>query len=188
MDEAGRGPWAGPVVAAAVCIQRWDFTARIDDSKRLTPAARERAFRDILPRARVGIGLASSDEIDRVNILQATRLAMRRALTQLDALPDVVLVDGLLPSLGVVRQVNLVHGDQRSTSIACASIVAKVVRDRIMAVYDRRFPGYGFGRHKGYGTAVHLDALRRLGPVAIHRRTFAPVRDCSASAQPAAAR
>ncbi len=188
MDEAGRGPWAGPVVAAAVLIERWDFAARIDDSKRLTAAARERAFGEILHRARIGVGLASHETIDHLNILQATRLAMIAAVHRLGLVPEIVLVDGQIPPLGVGRQVNIIHGDQRSCSIACASIVAKVVRDRIMAVYERRFPGYAFGRHKGYGTQLHHDALRRLGPSPIHRQSFLPVQRVLAIFQSTTAR
>ena len=178
VDEAGRGPWAGPVVAAAVLIERWDFSVRIDDSKRLSARQRALAYRDILGRSRVGVGLISHELIDRINILEATRLAMIEALRRLPARPELVLVDGRIPPLGIEGQVNLDGGDRRSWSIACASIVAKVVRDRVMSVYDRHFPGYGFARHKGYGTAFHAAALQRLGPSPIHRRSFAPVAAC----------
>ena len=172
VDEAGRGPWAGPVVAAAVIIERWDFTVRIDDSKRLSAPARERAYREILIRARVGVGLASSEMIDRINILQATRQAMNQALARLGETPAAVLVDGQIPPLQAARHINIIGGDGRSLSIACASIVAKVVRDRMMRVYDRQYPGYAFAQHKGYGAPAHLAALRRLGPCPIHRRSF----------------
>ncbi len=191
VDEAGRGPWAGPVVAAAVVVERWDFTVRIDDSKRLSAPARERAYREILTRARVGIGLASPDLIDRINILQATRRAMNAALMclgRLGAAPETVLVDGRIPPLAAARQINLDGGDGRSLSIACASIVAKVVRDRIMRVYDRQYPGYAFAQHKGYGAPAHIAALRHLGPCPIHRRSFAPIRNLIESSQPAPTR
>ena len=188
VDEAGRGPWAGPVVAAAVIIERWDFTVRIDDSKRLSPRQRERAYHEIRARARVGVGLASHALIDRINILQATRQAMHEALARLGRRPDVVLVDGRIPPLGIEGQINLDGGDGRSLSIACASIVAKVVRDRIMRVYERQYPGYAFAQHKGYGAPDHIAALRRLGPCPIHRRSFAPIRRLLASGQPALAR
>ena len=148
MDEAGCGPWAGPVVAAAVILHRRDFSVRIDDSKRLTADAREAAYREILARARVGIGLASHEVIDRINIRQAARAAMAAAVARLNPAPEALLVDGTSPSLGLGEQINIVRGDRRSISIACASIVAKVVRDRIMRVYDRWFPGYAFGQHK----------------------------------------
>lgn len=179
VDEAGRGPLAGPVVAAAVLLPD-DPPSSLDevrDSKRLSEAQRERLFRAVRACAlRVGVGWASSLEIDRHNILQATFLAMRRAVARLrlgaDAGP-LVVVDGdkTVPALDL-RQEALVEGDDRSLCVASASIVAKVIRDRWMLRLDRRFPDYGFARHKGYGTRGHFEALDRLGPSAEHRRSF----------------
>jgi len=173
VDEAGRGPLAGPVVAAAVILSPgWDV-AGVDDSKRLTPARREALFPSILKRAdAVGVGVVWQDVIDRENIRWATFRAMRQALRRLRREPDVILVDGeRIPGLRR-RQTGLAGGDRRSLSIAAASVVAKVVRDRIMGVLDRQYPGYGFWKHKGYGTLAHRDAIARLGPCPLHRRTF----------------
>ena len=173
VDEAGRGPLAGPVVAAAVILDRDRRLKGVDDSKRLTPAQRERLFEQILERAPgLGIGIVDPQTIDRVNILEATRLAMYEALGKLAPRPDLVLIDALrLPALAV-SQKPLIKGDRRSASIAAASIVAKVTRDRLMLEADARFPEYGFARHKGYPTREHLAALEKHGPCPIHRRTF----------------
>lgn len=176
IDEAGRGPLAGPVVAAAVILpENFDLTG-IDDSKKLSEIQRESVFSRIVDGARaVGIGLAEPDEIDRINILQATYAAMRRALGNLKTPPDFVFVDGLpVPNLHN-RCESLVKGDSRCASIAAASIVAKVTRDRRMIDADTLYPGYGFARHKGYYAQEHIDALARLGPCPIHRRSFAPI-------------
>ena len=175
LDEAGCGPLAGPVVAAAVIVQRRRFRVRIDDSKRLTALQRERAYAVICERAHVGVGIASHDVIERVNIFQAARAAMQDALGALPHAPDFLLVDGRQPPLSDVPQRSIIHGDRLSISIACASIVAKVTRDRLMRFYDRLFPAYRFAQHKGYGTRTHLQALREHGPSPLHRRTFAPV-------------
>jgi len=185
LDEAGRGPLAGPVIAAAVNVPRdqlerlaGDAWAGLTDSKKLTPARREFFFARITQEAGVAfaVGRAEVAEIDRLNILRATHLAMKRAL---DALPggiDCVLVDGLpVPGLPFPSRA-FVGGDGQSLLIAAASVVAKVVRDREMTEADAAYPGYGFAEHKGYGTAAHLDALGRLGPSPLHRRSFAPVR------------
>ncbi len=173
VDEAGRGPLAGPVVAAAVILDPNRRVKGLDDSKRLTPAQRERLFEQILERAPgLGIGIVDPQTIDRVNILEATRLAMYEALGQLTPRPDLVLIDALrLPALAVPQK-PIIKGDRRSASIAAASIVAKVTRDRLMLEADARFPEYGFGRHKGYPTPEHLAAIEKHGPCAIHRRTF----------------
>ncbi len=173
VDEAGRGPLAGPVVAAAVILGPNRHVKGLDDSKRLTPAQRERLFEQILERAPgLGIGIVDPQTIDRVNILEATRLAMYEALGKLTPRPDLVLIDALrLPAL-TVSQKPIIKGDRRSASIAAASIVAKVTRDRLMLEADARFPEYGFGRHKGYPTPEHLAALEKHGPCPIHRRTF----------------
>lgn len=173
VDEAGRGPLAGPVVAAAVILDPTRRIKGLDDSKLLTPARRERLFEQILERAReVATGMANPQTIDRVNILEATRLAMREALGRLTLPPDLVLIDALRLSALTCPQKALIRGDSRSASIAAASIVAKVTRDRLMLEADRRFPEYGFGRHKGYPTPQHLAALAKHGPCPIHRRTF----------------
>lgn len=184
VDEAGRGCLAGPVVAAAVHFAEADAEALLrgplagaNDSKQLSPARREALFEAIVrePRVRWAVGQASVVEIDALNILRATHLAMRRALEGLSARPDHALVDGL-PVKGLpIPHTALVKGDARSLLIACASILAKVSRDRLCAALDARYPGYGFVGHKGYGTRAHLEALRRLGPCPAHRRTFAPV-------------
>ncbi len=173
VDEAGRGPLAGPVVAAAVILHPGSDLPGVDDSKRLSPERRERLFPTILSEARfVGVGVVQHGEIDSRNIRQAAFLAMRKALRRLPQKPEVVLVDGeAIPGLRT-RQRGIPHGDRLCLSIAAASVVAKVVRDRIMVVLDRKYPGYGFARHKGYGTAEHGMAIARLGLCPIHRRTF----------------
>jgi len=179
IDEVGRGPLAGPVVAAAVVLERRRLSralrSEIDDSKVLTAAERERLARAILRCARVGVGAASAVEIDRRNILQASFLAMQRALMALGPTPDVALVDGnRAPTLPcAVRTV--VGGDGLSLSIAAASIVAKVTRDRLMAALAPRYPGYGWATNVGYGTAEHRAGLDRHGVTPHHRRTFEPV-------------
>jgi ribonuclease HII len=185
VDEAGRGPLAGPVVAAALVFLAAPpeaLAALIDDSKKLTAARRDAAFVALRHAAQdglvtFGIGAASAAEIGALNILRATHLAMRRAILRLPLRPDLALVDGnSAPPLPCpVRCV--VGGDARSLSIAAASILAKVVRDRAMARLDTRWPAYGFARHSGYPTAAHRDALARLGPTPHHRRGFGPVDD-----------
>ena len=173
VDEAGRGPLAGPVVAAAVVFPPELIIPGVDDSKVLTPVQREELYPLILERAlAVGIGSADHEEIDQVNILQSTYRAMHRAVAALGMPPQHLLIDGnRFDGLHVPFTV-LVDGDARSFAIASASIVAKVTRDRIMVMYDSLYPAYGFARHKGYGTAYHREALRRLGPCPIHRRSF----------------
>lgn len=174
IDEAGRGPWAGPVVAAAVVLDPTSIPDGLNDSKRLTEARREALFAPIMASAKVGIGIAEVERIDRDNILQATFWAMAQALEQIDGVA-LALVDGnRAPKLPCPVQ-TIVAGDARSLSIAAASIIAKVTRDRIMLAHDATYPLYGFARHKGYGTAQHQEALRRLGPTPLHRRSFAPV-------------
>ncbi|HJP22514.1 MAG: ribonuclease HII [Alphaproteobacteria bacterium] len=176
IDEAGRGPWAGPVVAAAVILDTARLPPGIDDSKRLKRSQREHLAAAIRSSARVGLGTASVIEIDDLNILAATLLAMRRAVDNLPMLPDLALVDGnRAPELAcTVRTV--VKGDALSLSIAAASIIAKVGRDAMMAELDKDCPGYGWRQNAGYGTAQHRAALDRLGPTVHHRRSFAPVR------------
>lgn len=176
VDEAGRGPLAGPVVAAAVVLPPGEFIEGADDSKRLTAPVRERLAEEIRRRALAcGVGAASTREIDRLNILRATHLAMRRAVARLGIEPDHLLVDGLpVAELGEA-QTAVVEGDHRVHSIACASILAKVTRDRLMRRLALRYPGYGWERNAGYGTREHREALERLGPTPHHRRSFAPV-------------
>ena len=175
IDEAGRGPWAGPVVAAAVILDPARIPEGLDDSKKLRAAQRDALFDPIMASAQVGIGIADVARIDRDNILQATFWAMAEALRQLATPPRLALVDGnRAPQLPCpVRTV--IAGDAESLSIAAASIIAKVTRDRLMVELDRTFPHYGFARHKGYGTALHQACLDRHGPCPQHRRSFAPV-------------
>jgi ribonuclease HII len=176
VDEAGRGPLAGPVVAAAVILNDLHPISGLNDSKKLSPLRREALYDEIRSKALCcSVAQASVEEIDRLNILQATLLAMRRAVEGLRLLPAKVLVDGnRLPVLGVLAEA-VVRGDATVPAISAASIVAKVTRDRWCADLDQRFPQYGFAAHKGYGTAEHLDALRRHGACPEHRRSFSPV-------------
>ncbi|MFC1548443.1 ribonuclease HII [Candidatus Omnitrophota bacterium] len=174
IDEAGRGPLAGPVVAAAAVVLDPEFTERIDDSKKLTERMRERAFIDIMNRCDVGIGVASVGEIDHVNIRNATLLAMKRAVEELDESPDYLLIDGKMDVQVPQPKKLLLRGDSLSVSIACASIVAKVFRDKMMTEEDGKYPQYGFRKHKGYGTREHMDAIRKYGLCPIHRETFGP--------------
>jgi len=182
LDEAGRGPLAGPVVAAAVILPKDLVLPGLRDSKKLTAVQRERFFDEINRRAdAVGVGRVDPDVIDRINILKATHLAMTRALEQLTAPPDYLLIDALtLPGLPMPQKA-LIRGDDLSQTIAAASVIAKVTRDRLMLEYDRLFPEYHFGSHKGYGTAEHLRALERFGPCPIHRMTFRRVKPRSAN-------
>lgn len=173
IDEAGRGPLAGPVVAAAVVLPKDCQILYLNDSKKLSEKKREMLYDEITQKAvAYGIGMASPERIDQINILQATYEAMRQAVEKLGIYPDILLNDAVtIPGLEI-RQIPIVKGDAKSVSIAAASILAKVTRDRMMVQYDSMYPEYGFGRHKGYGTAVHIKALREHGPCAIHRRTF----------------
>ena len=181
LDEVGRGAWAGPVVAAAVVLPPRPaalahLLGRVDDSKRLTAAQRARLAGEIRDCAlAAGVGSVPADEIDRIGIVPATRLAMQQALAGLAVPPDYLLLDYLtLPGVALPQR-GLVHGDAISLSIAAASIIAKVARDGWMAEQERTFPGYSFAGHEGYGTAQHQAALRRLGPCRLHRLSFAPV-------------
>jgi ribonuclease HII len=180
VDEAGRGPLAGPVVAAAVILPEDCTIKGIADSKKLTMAARERVFEQLISGiSDIGIGIVEADEIDRINILQATYKAMRLAVAALPVSPDTVIVDGLpVPHLHRNCQ-NLIKGDALCPAISAASIIAKVTRDRLMCGrYHEAFPEYNFAQHKGYGTPEHLAALQEFGPCPIHRRSFAPVGQC----------
>ena len=175
VDEAGRGPWAGPVVAAAVILDPERIPLSIADSKVLLPEEREAIFPRIMAQARVGVGVADVDRIDRDNILNATMWAMARAVAALDIEPRLVLIDGnRAPKLAMEAR-TIVKGDARCLSIAAASIIAKVTRDRLMVELGREFPLYGFERHKGYGTPEHQQALDRHGVTDHHRRSFKPV-------------
>ena len=179
VDEAGRGPWAGPVVAAAVILDPDDIPNGIADSKMLDPEVREALFPRIMASARVGVGIAEVDRIDQDNILNATMWAMTVAVKALPGgkaqKPKLVLVDGNRTPRFACPARAIVKGDARSLSIAAASIIAKVTRDRLMIALGREFPGYGFERHKGYGTPEHAAALARLGVTTHHRRSFRPV-------------
>ena len=177
VDEAGRGTLAGPVVAAAVMLPAGCRLPGLADSKRLTARQRERLFGMIQRKALcVGVGAAEAEVVDQLNVLRATHLAMREAISQLAPPPEMLLVDGRRLPGAPVSQRALVGGDRLCGSIAAASIIAKVTRDRVMMGIDARYPGYGFARHKGYGTREHLCRLRELGPCPVHRLTFAPLR------------
>lgn len=178
LDEAGRGPLAGPVVAAAVILPHGAEISGLDDSKKLTPARREAVLEIVREKAlAIGVGMADHDAIDRINILQATLAAMRSAVANLHLAPDFLLIDGISTIPVNIPQKTIKKGDSLSASIAAASIVAKVTRDRLMEEYDLLYPGYGFASHKGYGAATHLAAIAALGPSPIHRRTFRGVRE-----------
>jgi len=178
IDEAGRGALAGPVVAAAVVFPKGVEIPGINDSKKLTPAKRNELFDMILEKAlSVGIGSGNHLLIDRVNILQATLVAMKEAVLGISPLPDYLLIDGISKIPIGIHQRTIKKGDSASISIAAASIIAKVTRDRLMVGFDRDYPGYGFAEHKGYGCAAHMSAVARLGPSTIHRKTFRGVKE-----------
>lgn len=173
IDEAGRGPLAGPVVAGAVILPPDCQIPYLNDSKKLSEKKRELLFDEIREKAvSYGVGIVSSGRIDEINILQATYEAMRQAIEQLKVKPRILLNDAVTIPMVDITQIPIVKGDAKSVSIAAASILAKVTRDRMMAEYDTIFPEYGFGKHKGYGTAAHIQALKEHGPCPIHRTTF----------------
>ncbi|MBK8769206.1 MAG: ribonuclease HII [Rhizobiales bacterium] len=176
VDEAGRGPWAGPVVAAAVILSPRNIPPGLNDSKKLTEAKREALYGPIMQGAIVGVGIISAARIDQINILQATYEAMREAVQSLATTPHLALIDGNRAPPLSCRCETIVEGDAKSLSIAAASIIAKVTRDRLMHDLDRQYPDYGFAAHKGYGTEGHQAALSRHGPCSEHRRSFAPIR------------
>ncbi len=181
VDEAGRGALAGPVVAAAVVLplsRNLPFIDQVRDSKKLTPLKREFLFHHIHEKAvAIGIGMSGPDIIGSLGIVAATRLAMKSAIKYLSTPADYILVDYMhLPEI-TLPQKGITHGDDLSYSIACASIIAKVSRDKLMVEFDKEYSGYGLANHKGYGTREHMNCLRRLGPCAIHRKTFRPVRE-----------
>lgn len=173
IDEAGRGPLAGPVVTAAVIFDGGVEIPYVNDSKKLTEKRREALFDEIMEKAKcVGIGMASEKEIDEVNILNATKNAFVKAVNSMEIVPDIILADAITIDELPIKQVSLVKGDAKSFSIAAASIIAKVTRDRLMKDYAKIYPEYHFESHKGYGTAAHYAALREFGPCDIHRLTF----------------
>lgn len=173
IDEVGRGPLAGPVVAGAVILPKDDMILYLNDSKKLSEKKREMLYDEIMNRAvATGIGMASPARIDEINILQATYEAMRMAIDNLKVRPDILLNDAVtIPQIDIL-QVPIIKGDAKSISIAAASIIAKVTRDRLMVEYDKVLPGYDFASNKGYGTKVHIAGLKELGPTPIHRRSF----------------
>ncbi len=177
IDEAGRGPLAGPVVAAACIIPEGVFFLGIDDSKKLLPKVRQKLFEQLVNDQRIsfGIGISSHEEIDQINILQATIVAMQRAIANLSITPHLLLVDGRQKLNISIPSKYIIRGDSASQSIAAASIIAKETRDGMMLDYHQKWPEYKFDQHKGYGTALHLEALDKHGPSPIHRRSFAPV-------------
>lgn len=178
VDEVGRGPLAGPVMAAAVILPKGMQIPGVDDSKKLSAHKRELLFEVIISKAlSFGVGTVGPDIIDSINILQATRLAMLQAVEQLSPQPDYLLIDGITPINSAIPQKTVKKGDSLSLSIAAASIIAKVCRDRLMSEMDQLYPGYGFAGHKGYGSVLHMEAIRRLGPSPIHRLTFGGVKE-----------
>lgn len=173
VDEAGRGPLAGPVAAGAVILPTDCRILYLNDSKKLSEKRREALYLEIKEKAVAwSVGIASPGRIDEINILQATYEAMREAIRGLSPKPDVLLNDAVTIPGAEYTQVPIIKGDSKSLSIAAASILAKVTRDHMMAEYEEMFPGYGFAKHKGYGTAAHIQAIRQLGPCPIHRKTF----------------
>ena len=173
IDEAGRGPLAGPVVAGAVILPHDCRILYLNDSKKLTARRRELLYDEIMEKAlAVGTGVVSHIRIDEINILQATYEAMRQAVGKLGIVPDVLLNDAVTIPGVELKQVPIIKGDAKSVSIAAASVIAKVTRDRMMVEMDRKYPGYGFASNKGYGSAAHIAAIREMGPCEIHRRTF----------------
>lgn len=176
LDEAGRGAWAGPVVAAAVIFPVNFFIPEVDDSKKLSPKTREKLFDEIkVGCVSFGIGLVESKVIDQINILEASKQAMLIAVSQLSPQPDFLLVDGNMTLNTPLKQKSIIDGDALSHSIAAASILAKVTRDRLMVELARSFPDYGFDRHKGYGTEFHQQALKKYGCLEIHRKSYEPI-------------
>ncbi len=176
IDEAGRGPLAGPVVAAAVIFSPFKKIGGIKDSKQLSASKREELFELINKKALDwGVGIVSERIIEKINILQATRLAMLKAIQEIKTCPEFLLIDGNISLDVEISQQPIIDGDQKSFSIGAASIMAKVTRDRMMQKYHRLFPEYGFDKHKGYGTPEHFEALQTYGPCPIHRRTYEPV-------------
>ena len=173
VDEAGRGPLCGPVVAAAVILPKDICIEGVNDSKKLSEKKREKLYDDIMARAlAVGVGISDVDVIEKVNILNATKLAMIQAINNLQITPDYVIVDGNQKIDITIPLDTVIKGDSKSESIACASIIAKVTRDRMLLKYDKEYPEYGFSKHKGYGTKLHIEAIKEYGITPIHRTSF----------------
>lgn len=173
IDEAGRGPLAGPVVAGAAILPKEQTILYLNDSKKLSEKRREELFLEVKEKAvSWSVGIASPERIDEINILQATYEAMRQAISGLNVVPDILFNDAVTIPDVEIRQIPIIKGDAKSVSIAAASVLAKVTRDHMMVEYDKIYPEYGFAKHKGYGTAAHIAAIRALGPTPIHRRTF----------------
>ena len=173
VDEAGRGPLCGPVVAAAVILKKGDKIEGVNDSKKLSEKKREKLYDDIMRQAvSVGVGISDVDVIEEINILNATKRAMCEAISNLDIKPDYVLIDGNQGINISIPYDTVVKGDSKSESIAAASIIAKVTRDRLLREYDKKYPEYGFAKHKGYGTKAHIEAIQKYGLLSIHRRSF----------------
>jgi ribonuclease HII len=175
VDEAGRGPWAGPVVAAAVILNPQNIPPGLDDSKKLNEAKREALFDPIMRSSTVGVGIVEASTIDDINILKATYWAMTKAIAALNPQPTLALIDGNRAPPMTIRTQTIIGGDAKCLSIAAASIIAKVTRDRLMHELDGHYPAYGFAKHKGYGTAIHAAALQCHGPCPEHRKSFAPI-------------
>lgn len=173
VDEAGRGPLCGPVVAAAVILKKGDIIEGVNDSKKLSEKKREKLYEDIMSHAvSVGVGISDVDVIEEINILNATKKAMCEAIFNLDINPDYVLIDGNQGINISIPYDTVVKGDSKSESIAAASIIAKVTRDRLLREYDKQYPEYGFAKHKGYGTKAHIEAIQKYGLLPIHRQSF----------------
>ena len=174
IDEAGRGPLAGPVVVAAVIMPKDSFIEGVNDSKKVSEKKREQLYDEIIENCiAYGVGIIDQIKIDEINILEATRLGVKEAVQELKQKPDIILVDALTKiDTGGVPYKSIIKGDAKEYSIACASIIAKVTRDRIMRKWDEVFPAYGFAKHKGYGTAEHRKILKEIGPCMLHRKTF----------------
>ena len=174
IDEAGRGPLAGPVVVAAVIMPKDSFIEGVNDSKKVSEKKREKLYDEIIDNCiAYGVGIIDQIKIDEINILEATRLGVKEAVQELKQKPDIILVDALTKiDTGGVPYKSIIKGDAKEYSIACASIIAKVTRDRIMRKWDEVFPAYGFAKHKGYGTAEHRKMLKEIGPCMLHRKTF----------------
>ena len=177
IDEVGRGPLAGPVVAAAVILPENIFISGINDSKKLSSKKREQLYQEIKNEAlAIGIGVVGADVIDEINIYQATKKAMNIAINQLSIFPDFLLIDAMKIDTPITQR-SLIKGDSLSVSIASASIIAKVYRDRLMMEYSKKYPEYQFEKNAGYGTREHIQAIRKFGPTPIHRKTFAPIKE-----------
>ena len=178
VDEAGRGPLAGPVVSAAVILKKNTFIKNLNDSKKLNPKIRYSVYKEVIKKCiDYQVGIVNHIAIDRINILEATKLSMKIAVEKLKVNPGVVLIDGNQPINIKNTQKTIVKGDSKSASIAAASVIAKVTRDKLMEKYAVKFPNYGFARHKGYGTKFHINAIKIFGPCKIHRKSFEPVRN-----------